>query len=110
MGGIEPPMRESKSRALTAWLHPYVIKNGRPERTLSLRPSAIMGWVMGLEPTIFGTTIRRVNQLRYTHHIPFYHARRGLQRVVRLEGLEPPAHCLEGSCSIHLSYRRIWSG
>ena len=24
---------------------------------------------MGLEPTIFGTTIRRVNQLRYTHHI-----------------------------------------
>ena len=24
---------------------------------------------MGLEPTIFGTTIRRVNQLHYTHHI-----------------------------------------
>ena len=31
-------------------------------------------------------------------------------RVARLEGLEPPAHCLEGSCSIHLSYRRMWSG
>ena len=28
-----------------------------------------MGWEMGLEPTIFGTTIRRVNQLHYTHHI-----------------------------------------
>ncbi len=28
MGGIEPPMRESKSRALTAWLHPYV-KNAK---------------------------------------------------------------------------------
>ncbi len=27
--------------------------------------------------------------------------------VVRLKGLEPPTHCLEGSCSIHLSYRRI---
>ena len=27
--------------------------------------------------------------------------------MARLEGLEPPAHCLEGSCSIHLSYRRI---
>ncbi len=27
--------------------------------------------------------------------------------VVRLKGLEPPARCLEGSCSIHLSYRRI---
>ena len=26
--------------------------------------------------------------------------------VVRLEGLEPPTRCLEGSCSIHLSYRR----
>jgi hypothetical protein len=26
--------------------------------------------------------------------------------VARLEGLEPPAGCLEGSCSIRLSYRR----
>ena len=26
--------------------------------------------------------------------------------VVRLEGLEPPTHCLEGSCSFLLSYRR----
>ena len=25
----------------------------------------------------------------------------------RLEGLEPPAGCLEGSCSIRLSYRRL---
>jgi hypothetical protein len=27
--------------------------------------------------------------------------------VARLKGLEPLAHCLEGSCSIQLSYRRI---
>ena len=27
--------------------------------------------------------------------------------MVRLKGLEPPTHCLEGSCSIHLSYRRV---
>ena len=27
-------------------------------------------------------------------------------KVARLKGLEPPAHCLEGSCSIQLSYRR----
>ena len=27
--------------------------------------------------------------------------------MARPEGLEPPAHCLEGSCSIHLSYGRI---
>ena len=29
--------------------------------------------------------------------------------LVRLQGLEPRAHCLEGNCSIHLSYRRITS-
>ena len=28
------------------------------------------------------------------------------QFVVRPKGLEPLAHCLEGSCSIHLSYGR----
>ncbi len=27
-------------------------------------------------------------------------------KVARLKGLEPPTHCLEGSCSIQLSYRR----
>ena len=30
--------------------------------------------------------------------------------LARLKGLEPLTHCLEGSCSIHLSYRRVWSG
>ena len=29
MAGIEPAMRESKSRALTAWLHPFVKPQGR---------------------------------------------------------------------------------
>ncbi len=33
---------------------------------------SFMGWEMGFEPTIFGTTIRRFNQLSYTHHIQFY--------------------------------------
>ena len=28
--------------------------------------------------------------------------------LVRQEGLEPPAYCLEGSCSILLSYWRKW--
>ena len=29
----------------------------------------LMGWKMGLEPTTFGTTILRSNQLRYVHHV-----------------------------------------
>ena len=29
------------------------------------------------------------------------------EKRARLEGLEPPAGCLEGSCSIRLSYRRL---
>ena len=30
--------------------------------------------------------------------------------LVRQKGLEPPTYCLEGSCSIQLSYWRISSG
>ena len=29
------------------------------------------GWKMGLEPTTFGTTIRRSNRLSYIHHFVF---------------------------------------
>ena len=61
-----------------------------------------MGWEMGFEPTISRTTIWRFNQLSYTHH------------MARQKGLEPLTYCLEGSCSIQLSYWRIftkkWSG
>ena len=31
----------------------------------------------------------------------------GGQKMARQEGLEPPTYCLEGSCSIQLSYWRI---
>ena len=50
-------------------------------------------------------------QLSYTHQV--YDGTGevcALKRVARLKGLEPLTHCLEGSCSIHLSYRRVWSG
>ena len=40
-----------------------------PYRLAIAHQSDLKGWVVGLEPTIFGTTIRRVNQLHYTHHI-----------------------------------------
>ncbi len=55
-----------------------------------------MGWMMGLEPTTPRATTWYSSLLSYIHHI----------YLVRLKGLEPLAHCLEGSCSIHLSYRR----
>ena len=29
--------------------------------------------------------------------------------LARLKGFEPLAHCLEGSCSIQLSYRRVYN-
>ena len=54
-----------------------------------------MGWVKGLEPSAPGTTIRCSNQLSYTHH------------MARQKGFEPLTYCLEGSCSILLSYWRI---
>ena len=28
--------------------------------------------------------------------------------MVRQKGLEPPTYCLEGSCSIRMSYWRVW--
>ena len=55
-----------------------------------------MGWVMRVELMISRATIWRPNQLGHTHH------------MARQEGLEPPTYCLEGSCSIQLSYWRIF--
>ena len=56
----------------------------------------IMGWIVEFESTTSRATIWRANQLRYTHHI----------ELARQKGLEPLAYCLEGSCSIQLSYWR----
>ena len=78
----------------------------RIEKGLGLLPIPfIMGWVKGLEPSTPGTTIRCSNQLSYTHHIS---RRSGFpaSALARQEGFEPPTYCLEGSCSILLSYWR----
>ena len=98
-------VRESKSLALPLGYTPVYLGKGAG-RSQKLRPFRLdVGWVKGLEPSTPGTTIRCSNQLSYTHHIT--DVRSHLEPLVRLKGLEPPARCLEGSCSIHLSYRRI---
>ena len=56
-----------------------------------------MGRMKRVEPLASRATIWRSNQLNYTHQI---------KKMARLKRFELLAHCLEGSCSIQLSYRR----
>ena len=97
-------MRESKSRALPLGDTPmYAPRRKNKGLGSSPNPSLHLGWVKGLEPSTPGTTIRCSNQLSYTHQI------HGVQpeEMARQKGFEPLACCLEGSCSIQLSYWRI---
>ena len=54
--------------------------------------------MIGVEPTTSRATTWHSNQLSYIHHL-----------LARLKGLEPLTYCLEGSCSIQLSYKRIFT-
>ena len=99
-------MRESKSRALPLGDTPIsvaMLPLGRKARDWDFSQSlAFLGWVKGLEPSTPGTTIRCSNQLSYTHQM-----RISRKSLARQKGFEPLAYCLEGSCSIQLSYWRI---
>ena len=102
-------MRESKSRALPLGDTPVSFLDALPlggkARDWDHLPiPCFLGWVKGLEPSTPGTTIRCSNQLSYTHQIHGVQ----LKRMARQKGFEPLACCLEGSCSIQLSYWRIF--
>ena len=93
LAGFEPTHAGVKVPCLTAWRQPSLFIE--KSELFRVRFPCNVGWLVGLEPTASRATIWRASQLRHSHHI-----------LVRPEGLEPPAHCLEGSCSIHLSYGR----
>ena len=96
-GGIRThEMTESKSVALPLGYSPVFHLDLDNEKA-AFASRFLMGWVVRVDLTTSRATIWRPNQLGHTHHI----------YVARQERLELPTYCLEGSCSIQLSYWRI---
>ena len=75
MAGLEPAMRESKSRALTAWLHPIIVRLGQrgmekaKGRSRSSGPSAMSGVGEGTRTLDTRNHNPMLYQLNYAHHI-----------------------------------------
>ena len=59
VGGVEPPITESKSVALPLGYTPIIENESSPAKPIDLCKK--MGRVVGVEPTHNGATIRRVN-------------------------------------------------
>ena len=89
MAGLEPADEGVKVPCLTTWRHPYVDKRIRDWDRCPIPD--LVGWVMGLEPTTPGTTIRCSNQLSYIHHILqgtlTFSEENGTPRGIRTPGL-----------------------
>ena len=75
MAGIEPAMRESKSRALTAWLHPIIVRLGQrgmekaKGRSRSSGPFAMSGVGEGTRTLDTRNHNPMLYQLNYAHHM-----------------------------------------
>ena len=83
-----------KVRCLTAWRQPSM-ENTEPNFTIKLRVP-MWGGRWDSNPRSPEPQSGALTGLSYIHH------------MARQKGLEPLAYCLEGSCSIQLSYWRIF--
>ncbi len=93
----DSPIWETRSLITRIKLRAYDLSQGLRHRVPEIEISGTLsvGWAVGFEPTVSRATIWRFDQLSYVHH------------MARQKGLEPLAYCLEGSCSIQLSYWRV---
>ena len=99
MARLERANAGVKVLCLTTWRHPKVEKCRGPGRA---RSPVLWGGIWGSNPR----HPEPQSGALPTELIPPYSS--SLQALARQEGLEPPAYCLEGSCSIRLSYWRIF--
>ena len=103
--GFEPADEGVKVPCLTTWRRPNMVRekgSGLPD------PLLLSGVGDGTRTHNARNHNPVLCQLNYTHHICGRNLLKHPQReLARQKGLEPLAYCLEGSCSIQLSYWRM---